>query len=183
MMFNQAELQLIKAVFADNEDLLYAIRNVLLQFPLSDAQKKMIKGQVTPEVFTILKKKILPDLDPDAPLSQLADLRVTLTQDLKTKTIDEVAPRLAALETEIAYLEQQLNVLMDIDAPTAEPLRLEDMRTLIGKMPENAYIALNAYLFILGYVDPKLNDLKIIAGIKEETPEEQQKRLKRSSNE
>lgn len=194
-MFSNAELSIIKNVFADNEELLYAIRNVFHQFPLSDTQLKSLQTQITPEVIAILKKRILPTLDPDAPLSQLADIRVTLTEQLKTKSIQDMAPLLAAKETEMTYLRERFEALECIvkgEEPAKDALKLVDLANFTNVsefLPEeaqfenafHAVVGLTAYLFLLGYIDPRLNDLKIIAGIKEETPDEQKKRLERNS--
>ena len=56
-IYNDAELEVIKNTFAENDELLYAIRNVFFQFPLTDGQKVLIKNGVTPEVLNVLKKQ------------------------------------------------------------------------------------------------------------------------------
>ncbi len=180
MLFNKAELSLIKNTFANNDELLYAVRNVLLQFPLTDAQKQLIRAQVTPEVIRVLKKRIFPEIGPEFPLGQLPSLLTTLTNDLKVKDPEEMGPLFSSKVTQIAYLEQQFNVLKDLDAP--QPLKLDAMANLVGQKAEDAFIAINAYLFLLGYIDPMLLFIKSIAGEKHETPLEQEKRLKRDSN-
>jgi hypothetical protein len=185
MMFSDAELDLIKKTFADNEELLYAIRNVMLQFPVSDAEREALKSQVTPEVFALLKKKLLPEISPDAPLTQLADLRQTLTNDLKTKTPEEMAPLFSAKVREMAYLEQQFEVLNELansfisDSP--RPLKLDDWKLRADMSADDAFVATTARNFILGFVDPMLRDFSVLAGTKTESPEKQKERLMRNS--
>lgn len=179
-IFSDVELELIKNTFAENDELLYAIRNVLLQFELSDAQKQMIKSQVTPEVYTILRKRILPTPDGSFPLTQLPSIWTTITSDIKTRSVEDMEHLLSAKLTEVAYLEQQFAVLTNLDAP--QPIKLSEMNELLGKSKEEAYVQMTAYLFLLGYVDPSLNFIKSIAGEKVETLEEQKKRLDRDSN-
>ena len=184
MMFSDAELQLIKNVFSDNEELLYAIRNVLLQFPVSDAEKETIKAQVTPEVLAVLKKKLLPEVSPDAPFTQLADLRQTLTNDLKTKTIEEMAPLFAAKKLELDYLQQQFGILNEAvnsfisDLP--RPLTLDDLAVLTDDAYQN-YVNTTARNFILGFIDPMLRDFLILAGRKNDSVEKTKLELTRNS--
>lgn len=172
-IFSDVELELIKNTFAENDELLYAIRNVLLQFELSEAQKQMIKTQVTPEVYTILRKRILPTPDGSFPLTQLPSIWTTITNDIKNRGKEDMDLLLEAKMLEIEYLEQQFEVLKDLDAP--QPMKLAGMCVA-------DYINMTAYLFLLGYVDPSLNFIKSIAGEKVETLEEQKKRLDRDSN-
>ena len=181
-MFNKDELRLIKNVFSENDELLYAIRKVLLQFPLSDKEREMIKTQVTPEVYKIVKKRIFPDLDPDAPFGQLGDIYQTLTNDLQTKGPEEMESRFMAKELECQYLEQQFTVLKDIDAPVAQVIVLDDLKKLNNKSGFSSFVDTMARNFLLGYIDSLLNMLKTLAGVKEETPEQQQERLTRNSS-
>ncbi len=182
LMFNTAELSLIKTVFADNEDLIYAIRNVLLQFPVSDAQRETLK-QVTPEVFAVVKKRIFPDLDPEAPLFQLSDLYQSLNPDLKGKSPDELELIFASKQLQIEYLAQQFEALEAItrDAVANCPIQLAEMALLKGKPFTQAYIDTSARNYLLIHVDSFLNHIKTLAGQVSETKEEQAKRLTRDS--
>ena len=174
-IFNDAELKLIKATFAENDALLYSIRKVLLQFPLTPAEMAYLMQSMTPDVLAVVKKRVFPDLDPESPLGQLADYRTLLTQDLKTKMPDEVEHLLRANEIEREYLAQQMARLENIEI-VSDGIQLASLRD--SKDP----IQLKAYLDILGYVDPMLLYLKSIAGQKEETVQQQKERMKRDSN-
>ena len=172
-IFSDVELELIKNTFSENDELLYAVRNVLLQFELSDAQKQMIRAQVTPEVYAIIRKRMLPELDGSFPLTQLSSFWTTITNDIKSRSKEDMELLLEAKKLEVEYLEQQFTVLKDLDAP--QPIKLTEMC-----VPE--YVSMTAYLFLLGYIDPALGFIKSIAGEKTETIEEQKKRLDRDSN-
>ena len=182
LIFSNAELDLLKSTFAENDELLYTIRKVLLQFELSENDIREIKRQVTPELMRLLRKKILPDIGDEFPLTQLPDLRSTLQHDLTTRVPEEMAPFFEAKQLEIDYLEQQLTRLADIDAPLVEQIRLDDLRNLKGKLPHKAFVDTTARNFILGYVDPMLIQIKSLAGLKEETLEQQKERLTRNSS-
>jgi hypothetical protein len=179
MMFNTDELSLLKNTFADNHVLLYTIRKVFLQFPLTDVEKGLIRQAVTPAVFDVLKKRMLPELSPVYPLGQLPSILTTLTDQLRAKDAEEMRLQFEAKKLEIVYLTQQFNKLKDLDAK--ETVKLSDMALLVDHHEVN-YINMTAYLFILGYVDPSLLFIKSLAGEKAESPEAQKKRLSRDSS-
>lgn len=178
-IYNDQELELIKNTFAENDTLLYTVRKVLLQFPLTDTEKGLLKMSITPEVWRVLQKRILPEISDEFPLGQLPTLLSTLTEQLKVRTIEEMAPLFASKKLQLDYLTQQFEVLRDLDAP--QPIVLADLG-VIAKDPTDAYVAAHAYLFLLGYIDPMLGFIKAIAGEKKETLEKTKERLTRNSS-
>lgn len=181
-IFNEAELKLIKTVFADNDVLLYAIRKVLLQFPLSEVERNLLKLQITPEVHSVLKKRMLPDISDDFPLTQLADVMTTLNQDIKTKTPEEMVPLFNAKLLENQYLTERFEALADVSVEKESTVVLKELRNIKGKDADEVFVNMTAYLFLLGYIDPMLMLVRNIAGAKDETPEEQVARMRRDSN-
>lgn len=177
-IYNKDELSLIKNTFANNDPLLYTIRKVFLQFPLTEAEKGLIKQAVTPEVYAILRKRILPDIGPEYPLGQLPSVLTTLTQDIRQKSVEDMAPQLAAKKIEIDYLTERFDALQGVEHEN--PTMLSKMAEITGDAG-NDYVGLTAYLFLLGYIDPSLLMIKMLAGDKDETPEEQVERLKKDS--
>jgi len=181
-IFTKAELALIKATFADNDELLYAIRSVMLQVPITDQEQELIKRQLTPEVFAILKKKLLPDFTGDYPLTQIPDFYASLTQDLKTCSVKDMEPLFDAKLIEEKYLAQQLDIIGEYDFTRETPITLTELKNLEGKDGLTRFVHATARNYLLGYIDPMLRDLKIIAGHKEESPEDQEKRMTRASS-
>lgn len=179
-IFNDAELSLIKNTFAENDELLYAVRKVLLQFERSDDDKKLL-STLTPEVLRILKKRMLPELGDEFPIGQLSHMLTTLTNDIKSKSLEDMELLFKAKELEIEYLEQQFAVLAN-GGEGVEFLKLKDFETIKGKQAEEAFVGVTVYLFLLGYIDPMLNFLKSIAGKKTETIEEAKERMTRNSS-
>ena len=183
LMFNKDELALFKSVFAENESLLYLIRKVLLQFPMTPEDTIALKKQITPEVLRLVKKRMIQEIGDDYPLTQIGDLYQTLTGDLAKNTVEEMAPLFEAKELEIDYLEQQFKVLGDLDKKDElQSILLDDMKNLKGKTPVEKYVETTARNFILGFVDPRLVLIKDLAGKKSESPEEVEKRLQRDSS-
>jgi hypothetical protein len=179
-IFNTDELSLIKNTFAENDTLLYVIRKVLLQFPITEPEKGLLRLASTPELVRVLRKRILPVIGPEFPLGQLPSIVTTLTEQIKVKDADEMGNQFAAKKLEIDYLEQQFKKLEDLDAK--EPIKLADMARL-DLNTDTTYVGLTAYLFLLGYIDPMLLFIKSIAGNKDETPEQQTERMRRDGNE
>jgi len=179
-IYSEAELSLIRNTFAENDELLYAIRNVLLQFPLSDGQKAILSSQMNENILNVLKKRLLPTLAGDFPLGQLPSLLTTLTEDLKVLNAKEMQDKFESKQLEIMYLTQRFEVL-ETGAELEECIGLEDMANIFD-LEEDTYVNISAYLFLLGYIDPMLGMIKNIAGQKDETPEEQKKRLTRDSS-
>ena len=182
MMFSDSELSLIKNTFADNDEYLFAVRKVLLQFPLSEVERGMVRSFTSPAVYALLKKRIHPELDPEAPLFQLADLYQGLTNDLMSKGVEEMAPRLDFKQLQIEYFDQQFDALKDIDNAAPPSIILDRMKQIKGITHYEAFVGNLTRNNILSWVDASLNYLKVIAGKKEETPEEQKKRLERDSS-
>lgn len=177
-IFTEGELSLIKNTFAENDELLYAIRNVLLQFPLSDGQKAILSAQLNENIINVLRKRLLPELTGAFPLGQLPSLLTTLTEDLKVLGVDEMTPKFASKQLQLNYLKNQFK---ELETGKKGDISLAALSDLGGKSPEQQYINVNAYLFLLGYIDPMLGMIQNIAGQKEETPEQQKKRLTRDS--
>lgn len=179
-IFSEAELSLIKNTFSDNDALLYAIRNVFLQFPLSDGQKATLSVGLNENVISVLRKRILPEILPTFPLGQLPSILTTLTKDLGARDVVDMGPQFASKQIEIDYLEQQFKKLEGKEVE--EVISLKRLGELSGKDAEQQFIDTTAYLFLLGYIDPMLGMIKNIAGEKTETKEDQKKRLTRDSN-
>ncbi len=180
-IFSDSELSLIKAVFAENEELLYAIRKVLLQFTLTKDEKKLVKNAVNSEVYSILKKRIFPSVDNDFPFGQLSDLYQTLTNDLKIKTVDEMKMFLDAKQLEIDYLTQQFGYLKNVEATFKPKIVLDDLMVIKGKTTYQACVDTTARNYLLGFIDPMLLLIKSIAGQKVESIEDTKKRMSRDS--
>ncbi len=178
-IFTKRELSLIKNIFADNDTLLYTIRKVLFQFPLTQVEKEYIKQYVSEDVMVILRKKLMPELGNEYPFGNLSNMLMTLQKPFSTKLDEDMDWQFDAKLLEMEYVKQQLSTLEDIE--TKQELKLKDMATLEGSKKDR-FVNITAYIFLIGYIDPILYEIKVLAGVKGETPEEHTKRLTRNSN-
>ena len=169
---------MIKNTFI-GEKLLYAVRNVLFQFVLSDDDKTLLK-ELTSEVLAVIKKFFLPNLDINAPLGLQADSYFPLI------AIQQMNPALAVLHIEIKdlqvqYLEQRMEILSG-NLLIDKEIILQKLKNKTDS-EEKRFINLLAYLHICSMIDAQLNNIKIIANTKEETEEEKKERLIKDSAE
>ena len=181
MMFSDAELALFKSTFADNEELLYLVRNVLLQFSLSKSEKEIIKKTMSKEIVRIIRKRILPVPEKDEPLGQLGDILLTLKADIEKRSPEEMEIYFDAKKLELDYLDQQFRVLEDIEGETEEKIKLAKLNDFNVEKNQK-FINFLARSFIISHVDTSLIHIKTMAGTPTETAEYTKKKLQRNSS-
>jgi hypothetical protein len=177
MRYSDDELSLIKETFKDNLPLLKAIRKVFLQLELSETEDIMIKKTIKGEVFDIIKKEFLPEIDGDAPLGQVTDLMLSVNIDNRNPV--EAILLMKSRQKMIKYLEQQLSVLGG--ESINENIELLDMIDL-EKDVEETYPDVIARNTIVLYVENRLQDLKTLSSQEPMTPEEEAKAQEQNSN-
>lgn len=182
MRFSDVELNLFKALFALNDDMLFVIRKVLLQIDITETERGSLSKTMNDSVYTLLKKTFLPELEGDAPLFQLSDMRIGLNVDLKGKTPAEAWPLIQVKKLEIEYLEQQFCVLKDIKGNVRTPIKLNELSNLNLKDAEKLFINLTTWNYLISYIDGNLQQIKFLAGKTEESVEETKERLAKQSN-
>jgi hypothetical protein len=180
-VFTDDDFALAKSMWGENDDSLFLLRKAFLQLPLELGELEYLKALITPKLWALLKKRLHPDLDPDVPLTEIGDIYQTLTNDLATKNVDEMAPLFAAKQIELEYLDQQFEFLKDVLAPYKPKIVLEDLKVLKNKNPFQQFVDTTARNYLLAHIGKMLSFLKIIAGQKVESIEETKDRLKRDS--
>lgn len=184
MRFDDVELALMKAVFANNENLLFIIRKVMLQGELTEDERSTLVSAMTPELYKLLRKVFLPEIDLDAPLFQIADPYIGLNADVEKVGPEEFWPVYQAKKLEFDFIDQQLECLRDVNEHREPTISFKDMvkgkGTKAGK--EELYINIMARNYLLSFVDSSLQQVKFLAGSAEETVEETKERLARDSS-
>lgn len=175
MRFSDVEQRIIKNTFADRDDILIALRKHFIQKELTDNEKALLKASFTPEVLTVLRKTFLPEIIGDLPLNQEIDLLLTL--QLTDKTPEDAYPHILAREMVMEYINDRLS---DLEGNiTIDKIRFKDLTK--GAEAQAKYVNLVARNTIFTHVEQQLNQLNILAGMKEETDEEKAERIKKDS--
>lgn len=182
MRYSDSELEIIKASFADNDDLVKAVRKVFLQMsldPIDVSALKAFKGK--PEFFSVVRKTFLPELDGNAPVNQVVDLYMTV--QFVDKGVDEGVPLIIAREKLIQYLDQQLGYLMAASNGEVSPCSIDfkSLSKIEGKDRLDIFTDMICRNTVVTHTEQQLNGLVVLAGTKNETVEETQNRLRKDS--
>ena len=189
MRYTDNELATIRSLFKESEEVLLAIRKVFLQGTLDERQQGIVKN-LSAEALRIIKKNLMPDIDPDAPFFQLATpyKRLIVTPfNIRERMPDMAIAYLKAKDLELEYLNQQFRVLC------GEEVEIEIVLTDLIKSDkdgqpkdeETRYTEFMAYMGLIDSdIDSLLFELNVLAKREEgETPEEAAKKLFLNSNE
>ncbi len=177
MRFSEAELATIKGVFADNDLAITAIRKVFLEDELSDNEAKALKSAMkTDEVKNVLRRHFSPQLKVDAPIGQVQD-RMML---VRPEEHDPLTTTLlaAAMEQTIACIDSHVEEIFG----GTPAMSYKSLYTLDTDKPEETYVGLKARNEYIMQVERLTHHLQLLAGRKEETPEETVKRLQKDSS-
>lgn len=179
LRFTTTELSLLKGLFADNEDLLFLIRKVMLQFTLTQDEKDTLTKVMNNTVWDLMRKVFYPTIDPTAPILQLAHMVIGL--DIKNLTPEGAFAFIKAKDIEMEYIKQQLDVLRGNE--TEGGIILDDLRKTDYKRieMEKAFVNITAWNFLIAYIDTNINQMRVLAGLKSETVEDTLKRLAQNS--
>jgi hypothetical protein len=179
MRYDDKELSLIKATFADNEPMLFTLRKVFLQAELSEVELKQLENiSKSPQALALLRKAYAPVIEFEAPFGQVVDLWMTVD----TKELNPEQARLALMvRSQLdAGLEAGLARLASPEAKGTNPLKeykpdfdLSDEELYVGYVSRNALIS---------NTEQRLQELSFLAGRKEETVEETITRLHQNSS-
>lgn len=78
----KVELEVLKGIFKDNEALIKSLRNLFFGYAISEDQKKIIKDTFKDEkTRELFRKKIYPKPTDDAPIGNISDQWVHITED------------------------------------------------------------------------------------------------------
>ena len=178
--FTDDELKLIEKTFKNNDPLLKAIRNHIFQLPLSVIEESLLQINVKgkKEILTIIRKKVLPEIEADVPFGLSSDLYLTIpVKDVSTE-VAEI--QICAARIWHDYLDQQLKLLEGQKVSTS--IKLSDLIGLENKTPKEAHYTLLARNLIIDGTERILGTFNAEVAPKTETPEEKEARLKKDSN-
>ncbi len=178
--YTDKEYDLIAQLFADNEKLLMTLRKHFLQGEMTESEQSLIKGFAkNPQAMELLRKTLIPDINPEAPVGQLVDLWVSI--DTKNKLCEDAHLEMKAKAIFEDYLYQQFDLLT---GKSADNIRLEDLIYNELKDSETAFIDLQARNTLLVHIDGLFHFLMrtAVQTATKLTPEEMSEKLKADSN-
>lgn len=159
-VYADGEMITIRNTFRNAENVIRAIRKTILQMPLEATDQSIIENlKLNTPALKVLRKALLPTLNPNAPAHQLIDLWMTV--EIKDKNPDEAMPHLFARATLIDYLDQQLSILEG--SKVKQILKLENMIPNFTKSADENYSNLVARNSAISHVEMQLNVLKVLA--------------------
>jgi hypothetical protein len=169
--YTDAELNLLKTVFAENLPLVKLIRKIMLQLPITEAEEVEWRRSLTGEDLSrLMSKMFLPQIDGDAPIGQVVDLWMTV--NLENKLPEEAQELVDSRKMVIDYVAAQLDCLKN---GGKSEIRLDEYN--LSKPTE-----LKARNTIIAHVENQIREINGLAGYVSETPEETIKRLSQNSN-
>lgn len=174
MRVSDVEIALLNGLFADNEGLLIAIRNVFFGIA-SKEEKQFVEDAFSgkKEALKLMRKMFLPEIAPEIPLGQTIDLWRTL--DIKDKDDHEFLGQMVATDILIKGIETSLRLLEDSNLDGVD-LVINPKK--IDKYTKPEIIARNNFV---SHIEGVLLQMKILAGMKNETPEQIKERIAKNS--
>jgi len=156
--YTEKELSLISNTFLDNNELLMALRKFFLQGELNTQEQILIR-ELNQDTIFIIRKNLLPEIDPNAPFHQVVDLWVSI--DTLNKLVEDVYFDMKARKIVIDYLEQQFERIKrgkDVGDIELKKLVFDGKKDNI-----TAFVELKARNTILTHIDRHLEELRILA--------------------
>lgn len=175
--WSEAQLKIIKEVLAENDTAITAIRKVFLEDKLTDLEEKALETAIRkkPAVQEVLRRHYAPELVVDAPIGQVQDRMMFVNvSDLDPLTATLHA---AGMEKAIKCMDQHLEELFTgKTAGSYKNLYKFDLND-----PEKTYVGLYARNRYVRDVESLTHHLSLLAGQKNETPEQTMERLRKDS--
>lgn len=181
--FSEDEIDLMRTTFHGNDLLLQIVRKRILQIPLTDAEITKLT-QAIPQgtgLAALIKKAIHPEIDGDAPFSQIIDLY--LNAEVKDKPEEIAVINILARNRMVEYFDEVFEKFYDFNAIFAITFKgfTDNIRERANGDTRDLCVDFLARNTILSHVDFQLSQLLILAATKNETAEDKESRLKKNS--
>jgi len=176
MRYSTKELEILKNIFAENDELLLTLRNLFFGLKISADEVKVVKDTFSDkENRRIIRKFIIPEFDADIPLGQMTDIWMSSVDGIKGNSPEVLNPIFAS---QIKYVDMLETALKLLENPEGKKVNLEVKEYEDGVKMYEQILTRNNYVKT---IEGSLYSIKIMAGVKNETTEELIKRLERNS--
>lgn len=121
------EKEVLKKYFKDNDELLIAMRAVMLDLSPSDEDKKLVTETfANDELYKAIEYRFLPRLSKDVPIGQVQDIWLGIDQQITGQPVETISQVVQLNEYSIALVEQALKRLQNPDIPLVIDLQSLD---------------------------------------------------------
>ncbi len=176
LRYSDSELKLMNDTFSENHDLIMLLRKFFMQGQMSDGEKENVKFFANANMLPILRKTYFPEIDLNTPIGQIVDLWSNV--DTRNKGVEDACLEMAMRQKLIQYIKDRF---MDLINGTEGGLRLSDLEYDPKKKDRDNFVNIGARNMIIAHVDFQTGQIWILAGSKQESVQEIQKRLFRQS--
>ena len=177
MRYSTDELLTLNGIFAERMDMLLLLRKFMMQGELTETEKEHVKVFTSPNLYPILAKTFLPEIDLTTPIGQLVDMWSNI--NTKDKDPDEANWEMEARAIIVDYVRGRLNDLRD---GTSTGRDFKSLNYSPSKSKYDNYIELSARNTLISHIDFQIGQLWILSGNKKETAQEIEKRLFKDSS-
>ena len=176
MRYSDAELSVLKTVFASDDELLMILRKAFLFAPFEANEKARLKAVFKDEqLLKLMRKTYLPEIEWNAPVGQIIDLWMTI--DVKDKEPEAAMIVMRARKHLMECIEMGLERL----AHPEKEIKIGVSDFQISDDAEDSLVALIARNTLITHTEQQINQISVLAGEKEETVEETKERLSKNS--
>jgi len=174
---SEEEIAKLKSAFADNEVLLKAMRALFFNLGVTKAEKEMIKTTFADvELLKIVSKRFNPRLSKESSIGQVQDVWLGAEQMVFNMAESTIKQAIGYKDRAIKMVDHALGLLVDPDKEgprvNYEPSEVVNDPLGIELLARNQYIR---------HIENQLMFLMLVAGKKEETPQQTKKRLSMDS--
>lgn len=176
LMYNLREIDLIKSLFAENDALLIMMRKLFFGVELSVEEKRIIFSTFQDQdAVNVVRRKMHGVNDfARSEVGTLPDFWLGTEKQISGQPIDTIRQVMESKLLIKDMFEKGIALLTNPDGEKVNVEYVHDQEDYLGVK----LIARNLYMMA---VETTLHNLKIIAGIKEESAEDAEKRLKQDS--
>lgn len=177
LMYSNKDIELIKSVFSENDELLILIRKLFCGAELTVDEKKIITTSFSnPEAIEVFKRKVYGINNLETPVGQLSDFWLGVESQIFGASRDTIYQAISSKELVLSMFTKAFALLSNPDGEKVDV----SVRPLLEADPLGIkIIARNLYMKA---IETSLLAVKTISGIKIESVDEAVKRLKSDSS-
>ena len=169
---SDSEIALIKKTFAENDDLVIALRALFFGLQLTDSERKIIQSTFdgNDALKRVIRKRFLPTVSRENPIGVVTDVWLGVETQIFGVPQDTIFQAIKSKELVISMVKTALNLMDNIDG---EKVNVEyDPNGLLTDPYGLKLLARNQFV---RHIETQLSWLYVIAGQSNETPDQRAK--------